>query len=179
MSLLQSMYQAMQRRAPKKKPLGLGHPLYMNGRLVDEPVNFSHVPGPVGNYYDVPAGTGDVDPSMGGLGAYAAYYANLGADPLPGSSPASLPPAPAPASSPDYVSPLFRVWRYVAPVSALACAYHGYKRNKSIGWAIGWFLLGGIPLTPVIAFAQGFGQPKAGLTPNPGKRKHRRRRRHR
>ena len=41
-------------------------------------------------------------------------------------------------------------------------AYHGYKRNDSIGWAIGWAFLGG--LFPVIvipvAFAQGFGERK-------------------
>lgn len=39
-------------------------------------------------------------------------------------------------------------------------AYHGYKRNDSVGWAIGWALLGG--LFPVIvipvAFAQGIGK---------------------
>jgi uncharacterized membrane protein HdeD (DUF308 family) len=36
-------------------------------------------------------------------------------------------------------------------------AYHGYKRNDSVGWAIVWGLLGG--LAPIIvipvAFAQG------------------------
>jgi len=41
-------------------------------------------------------------------------------------------------------------------------AYHGYKRNNSIGWAIGWAVLGG--LFPVIvipvAFAQGIGKRK-------------------
>ncbi len=41
-----------------------------------------------------------------------------------------------------------------------AQVYHGYKRNKSIGWAIAWALVPsviGIPL----ALAQGFGKPKA------------------
>ena len=39
-------------------------------------------------------------------------------------------------------------------------AYHGYKRNDSIGWAIWWGIAGGaIPiLTLPIAVAQGFGQ---------------------
>jgi hypothetical protein len=43
-------------------------------------------------------------------------------------------------------------------------AYHGYKRNDSLGWAIGWAFLGG--LFPVIvipvAFAQGLGERKRG-----------------
>ena len=41
-------------------------------------------------------------------------------------------------------------------------AYHGYKRNESIGWAIAWGLLGGIfPIIAIpVAFAQGFGQRK-------------------
>ena len=41
-------------------------------------------------------------------------------------------------------------------------AYHGYKRNHgSIGWGIGWGILGGIgfPFTPGIAAAQGLGKP--------------------
>ncbi len=43
-------------------------------------------------------------------------------------------------------------------------AYHGYKRNDSVGWAICWSLLGS--LAPVIvipvAYAQGIGKPKRG-----------------
>ena len=39
-------------------------------------------------------------------------------------------------------------------------AYHGYARNSSIPWAIGWGILGG--LAPIIvipvAYAQGFGK---------------------
>jgi hypothetical protein len=41
-------------------------------------------------------------------------------------------------------------------------AYHGYKRNDSLGWAIGWALMG--TMFPVIvipvAFAQGIGDRK-------------------
>jgi hypothetical protein len=39
-------------------------------------------------------------------------------------------------------------------------AYHGYKRNDSVGWAIGWALLGGLfPfITIPISLAQGFGK---------------------
>lgn len=41
-------------------------------------------------------------------------------------------------------------------------AYHGYKRNDSIGWAIAWGLLGGaFPIIALpIAYAQGYGQRK-------------------
>jgi hypothetical protein len=41
-------------------------------------------------------------------------------------------------------------------------AYHGWKRDESVGWAIGWALLGGIAPFIVIpvAFAQGMGKKK-------------------
>lgn len=53
-------------------------------------------------------------------------------------------------------------WTIASTVSSGLCAYHGYKRNDSVGWAIGWAFLGGLfpIITPVIAFAQGFGQRK-------------------
>lgn len=41
-------------------------------------------------------------------------------------------------------------------------AYHGYKRNRgSVGWAIGWALLGGmVPYVTIpVSLAQGFGKP--------------------
>lgn len=41
-------------------------------------------------------------------------------------------------------------------------AYHGYKRNQSIGWALVWGFFGGVfpVIVPVIAVAQGFGKRK-------------------
>ena len=41
-----------------------------------------------------------------------------------------------------------------------AGAYHGYKRNNSVGWAIAWAMLAGaFPfVTLPVAAAQGFGQ---------------------
>jgi hypothetical protein len=44
--------------------------------------------------------------------------------------------------------------------SAGACAFHGYRRNESVGWAIGWALLGAtFPIVTVaVAMAQGFGE---------------------
>lgn len=53
-------------------------------------------------------------------------------------------------------SPLFRIAQMA---SVAACAYHGYKRNNSIGWAIWWGICGGGVITPAIAIAQGFGKP--------------------
>ncbi len=50
----------------------------------------------------------------------------------------------------------------LATASMAASAYHGYKRNRSIGWAFVWGFFGGVfpVITPVIAVAQGFGKRK-------------------
>lgn len=75
----------------------------------------------------------------------------------------ALQPAPSPGLYDSYYnSKWFWVHSALSSISGAACAYHGYKRNNSVGWAIGWFFLGSIffPLTPVIAVAQGFGKPK-------------------
>lgn len=47
-------------------------------------------------------------------------------------------------------------------VGAAAGAYHGYKRNKSVKWAVIWSLLGGLSplIVGAVAVAQGFGKPK-------------------
>jgi hypothetical protein len=54
------------------------------------------------------------------------------------------------------------IWGIAATASFAACVYHGYKRNNSVGWAIGWGALAALfpIITPVIAVAQGFGKPK-------------------
>ena len=54
------------------------------------------------------------------------------------------------------------IWGVAATASFAACVYHGYKRNDSVGWAIGWGALALLfpVVTPVIAVAQGFGKPK-------------------
>lgn len=62
--------------------------------------------------------------------------------------------------------------------SASASAYHGYKRSRgSTGAAVGWGLLGLIfpIITPAVALAQGFGDPK--VTRNRRRRRTSRRRR--
>ena len=59
---------------------------------------------------------------------------------------------------------LQRVGAGLAVAGAALGAYHGYKRDDSVGWAIWWSLMGGlVPIVTIpIALAQGFGQPKAG-----------------
>lgn len=51
-------------------------------------------------------------------------------------------------------------WWILSAASVGLSAYHGYRRNNSVGWAIVWGLLGGIfpIITPAVAFAQGFGR---------------------
>lgn len=75
----------------------------------------------------------------------------------PASSPASLGFSP---STGDWQPP---TWYWlISAASAGLSAFHGYKRNESVGWAIVWGLLGGaFPIiTPAIAFAEGYGEPK-------------------
>lgn len=59
--------------------------------------------------------------------------------------------------------------------SASASAYHGYKRSRgSTGAAVGWGILGLVfpIITPAVALAQGYGDPK----PRRNRRTSRRRR---
>ncbi len=65
--------------------------------------------------------------------------------------------ASAPAPGPTVANQL---WRAAAVVSVGACAFHGYRRNQSIGWGAGWGILGGLfpVITVAIAAAQGFGK---------------------
>lgn len=55
-----------------------------------------------------------------------------------------------------------KIWGVLALVSGPVSAFHGYRRNRSVGWAIGWFALGTLfpVITPTIAVAQGFGKRK-------------------
>ena len=49
----------------------------------------------------------------------------------------------------------------VSVLSACISGFHGYRRNQSVGWGVGWFVLGGLfpIITPVIAVAQGYAKP--------------------
>lgn len=53
-------------------------------------------------------------------------------------------------------------WYAISTVSMAASVYHGYKRNRSVGWALAWGAAGALfPIvTPAIALAQGFGKRK-------------------
>jgi len=53
-------------------------------------------------------------------------------------------------------------WRIFALAGAAVGAYHGYKRNNSVGWGIAWGFLGSVfPIIVIpIAVAQGIGKPK-------------------
>lgn len=58
------------------------------------------------------------------------------------------------------IDALTTVGYVLGTVGAAAGAYHGYKRNDSIGWAIAWALLGSMfPVVTIpLSFAQGFGK---------------------
>lgn len=57
----------------------------------------------------------------------------------------------------EWVSSAYPV---LSAAGVAAGAYHGYKRNNSVGWAVGWALLGGMfPfITIPVSLAQGFGK---------------------
>jgi hypothetical protein len=50
----------------------------------------------------------------------------------------------------------------LSTVGGVLGAYHGYKRNSSVGWAFGWSVFGSLVpfLALPVAFAQGFGKKK-------------------
>ena len=56
---------------------------------------------------------------------------------------------------PWFVAP---IWGLISTASMAASAYHGYKRNDSLFWALVWGGCGAIfpVITPTIGFAQGF-----------------------
>lgn len=60
---------------------------------------------------------------------------------------------------------LVDVYPVLAAAGMAVGAYHGYKRDRSVGWAIGWGFLGGMfPYFVIpIALAQGIGTPHPAL----------------
>lgn len=73
-------------------------------------------------------------------------------------------------------SKLAAVVPWVVGATGAASLYHGYKRNDSIFWALGWGFVGVVaPFVALpLSLAQGFAKPKAAS--NPGRRRRRRRR---
>lgn len=60
------------------------------------------------------------------------------------------------------MSTMATVYKVASFAGGVIGAYHGYKRHRgSIGWAIGWSLLGGLfwPIALPVAYAQGIGKP--------------------
>ncbi len=59
--------------------------------------------------------------------------------------------------------PTSTIWGVLSIASGAASAFHGYRRNGSIGWALWWGLIGTVfpVITPTIALAQGFGKRKS------------------
>lgn len=82
-------------------------------------------------------------------------------------------PAAPPAAGGSTLSTLNTILSYGGMVAG---AYHGYKRNNgSIGWAIGWAILGGMwPIAIPIMLVQGFAKP-ASRTATSNKSRRRRR----
>lgn len=58
--------------------------------------------------------------------------------------------------------PIKVAWALASVAGAAAGAYHGYRRNDSVGWALVWALAGSaFPIITVpIAIAQGFGEER-------------------
>jgi hypothetical protein len=69
------------------------------------------------------------------------------------------PPADANGQPTTYTVPV-AVYAMLGTISAGASAYHGYRRNQSVGWAIWWAAMGYLApvITPAIGLAQGWGK---------------------
>lgn len=59
-----------------------------------------------------------------------------------------------------------KTWQFIRIAAIGAAAYHGYRRNSSVGWAVGWGLLAGLspPIVIGVALAEGFAKPKRSST---------------
>lgn len=84
-------------------------------------------------------------------------YATLVQDPSYGATQSAL----------SQLSPTVRWTLVVIGLTAGAIsAYHGYKRNNSLGWGVWWYLMGTwFPfITLPVAFAQGYGRRASGTS---------------
>ena len=66
------------------------------------------------------------------------------------------------AKQEEEFSPLSAIWTVASVAGVAAGAYHGYKRNNSILWALSWAFFGGLTpfFTIPLSYAQGFGKEK-------------------
>lgn len=108
-------------------------------------------------------------PPFSGMGAYSTDGSLAGpADDLdPMANPLAVQQAQAQVQKPPVEPQPFWLttgYQIVATASMAVSAYHGYKRNNSIGWALWWGLMGSMfpIITPVIAVAEGYAKPLKG-----------------
>jgi hypothetical protein len=84
---------------------------------------------------------------------------------IPGQVPIPTWPSPyefSPSLGQDGSSLIPTIAWFAAAAGAATGAYHGYKRNQSVGWALGWALAGFfLPIVTIpVSIAQGFGKRK-------------------
>lgn len=99
------------------------------------------------------------------------YYNGTGLLSEAGVGQASLTIGPAPGT--ERRSAAWTVLGIASLVATPVLAYHGYKRNNSIPWAIVWGIFGAAiwPVMVPVAFAQGFARPRTGLASNRRRRR--------
>lgn len=111
------------------------------------------------------------------------HYTPAGQVGTPTQPPASNPTPQAPASPATMplnqliLPPPTPMEQAIAAAGVGLGAYHGYRRNNSLGWGLVWGLAGGIApvITTAVALAQGFGQPATRTNPSlKGNKAHRR-----
>lgn len=147
-----------------------------------EPAIGSHAMVPTGSYYGPQQGEHLQYPNEPGSPQYSGYgamgYGDLTSyDMFPygqtlengngGEEIQTFVPEDQPAPPPQQatVNPALRAAAIALGwAGAIGGAYHGYKRNQSYGWAIGWSIFGSfLPFLAIpIALAQGFGKRKVG-----------------
>lgn len=93
----------------------------------------------------------------------SAYYSGdgLGLQHL-GQNADQLTPPERPSGWNPMTTPWQKAMMVAGTVSVPVLAYHGYRRNDSVGWAIVWGLFGSWvwPITVPVAFAQGYAKRK-------------------
>jgi hypothetical protein len=119
-------------------------PAYMPSPTIDYmPTNVTPIPGQNVLQQVVMNGVRGVRAGVGGLGAMSS---DEGLD----------------AANETNRRTMLMAWGGVSMLSGVLSLYHGYKRNNSLGWGLGWYFMGVMfPLvTPTVAVAQGFGKRK-------------------